>query len=84
MNERWGALSERDHANASSLVAEILMYDRLIVPYPNNEEEIERWRLNNWMPDELFKLLHSLGSPAIGNREYPSYRFLSIGMSFSK
>lgn len=51
--ERWGTFSVADHLRARAFVAEVLLYDRLIVPYPPNAEERERWSKQDWKPDIL-------------------------------
>lgn len=51
--ERWGTFSVIDHLRPRAFVAEALLYDRLIVPYPPNTEERERWSLLEWEPQLL-------------------------------
>jgi len=40
MRERWGALSVRDHVSNAPLVTEVLLYDRLIVPVPDPDDNL--------------------------------------------
>lgn len=56
--ERWGALSVQDHKNARALAAEVLLYDRLIVPEPQ-QGDTEGW--DQWDRDGLSKRLEQLG-----------------------
>ena len=45
--ELWGTCSVRDHLARNAFVAEVLLFDRLVVPVPpagDETEEKERWR----------------------------------------
>ncbi len=64
-NERWGSLSVKDHTNPALLVPEILLYDRLVIPVPDNDEEITRWEEKGWQPNILYERLEALGDIAI-------------------
>lgn len=46
--ERWGTFSVKDHQRKRAFVAETLLYDRLIIPYPPNPEERKRWSEQKW------------------------------------
>jgi len=59
--ERWGTFSVIDHKDAAALVPDVLLYDRLVLPYPPNEEERRRWESNGWRPDLLDRRLGQLG-----------------------
>lgn len=53
----WGTFSVKDHVKAGAFIAEVLMYDRLVIPIPPQrdaddkektkeaEEEWERWKI---------------------------------------
>jgi hypothetical protein len=43
--DRWGALSVKDHLDARALTAEVLLYDRLIVPEPA-QGDLKYWQDN--------------------------------------
>lgn len=68
--ELWGTFSVKDHMRRRPFVAEVLLYDRLIIPrpptreeeppVPGEEDEIQRWRQNGWGPARLHKLLDIL------------------------
>jgi hypothetical protein len=67
----WGTFSVRDHCRRGAFVREVLLFDRLAVPYPdpNVPGERERWRQPNerdatetWDPDRLDELLSVLGT----------------------
>jgi hypothetical protein len=59
--ERWGSLSVRDHNDLESLVANVLLYDRLIVPVPADPKEEARWAKQGWNPHLLYQRLEALG-----------------------
>lgn len=63
--ERWGTFSVIDHKNAAALVPEVLMYDRLVLPYPGDTAERERWQQEGWEPDLLDDRVEALGPLAI-------------------
>jgi hypothetical protein len=64
MSERWGAFSVIDHKDAAALAADVLLYDRLLLPVPPDEKERKRWRDNDWDPDLQDKRLKILGDLA--------------------
>ena len=68
LSERWGTFSVIDHKDAAALTPEVLMYDRLVLPYPPNEEERTRWRAMGWQPELLDQRLDALGELAIKAR----------------
>jgi len=52
--ERWGSLSVDDHVNPRALVANILLYDRLILPVMTaqaDRDERAYWVSKGWDPD---------------------------------
>jgi hypothetical protein len=60
---RWGTFSVRDHLKEQAFVSELLLYDRLVVPVPPPQNEIEwqRWAGKKWDPDRQAQLLEILG-----------------------
>jgi hypothetical protein len=66
--ERWGSLSVSDHVNTSALVANVLLYDRLVVPVmvdqPDRDERAY-WCAHGWDPDLQERRLDQLGPLAI-------------------
>lgn len=58
--ERWGTFSVADHKRDQAFVADVLLYDRLIipVPYPGAEQE---WINAQWKPERLKNLVDILG-----------------------
>jgi hypothetical protein len=63
--ERWGTFSVIDHKNAATLVPEVLLYDRLVLPVPTTEDDRKRWTDRGWAPDVLNRRLEQLGPLAI-------------------
>jgi hypothetical protein len=62
--ERWGAFSVVDHKDARKLAADVLLYDRLVLPTPP-AWDIERWNDKKWDPAGLEKRLEQLDKLAI-------------------
>lgn len=62
--ERWGAFSVVDHKDPRKLAAEVLLYDRLVLPTPTDWDR-ERWVNNGWDPEGLDRRLTQLGDVAI-------------------
>jgi hypothetical protein len=67
--EVWGTCAVNDHRNAALLLRSLLLFDRLVIPYPANQEERKRWQRPNpadptetWDPDSLDSLLSVLGT----------------------
>jgi len=58
--ERWGTFSVKDHIGAHALSAEVLLYDRLVLPRAVNPNVRNRWADNGWDPDRLDSFLNIL------------------------
>jgi hypothetical protein len=58
----WGTYSVADHCTAYPFVADLVVYDRLLVPVPPDadEDEWQRWRDKGWEPDVQHSLLKEL------------------------
>lgn len=63
--ERWGTFSVKDHKMPRAFVADVLLYDRLIIPTPPDQAERDRWFGLGWSPDLLDKKLELLGDRSI-------------------
>ena len=59
--ERWGSFSVRDHLAPNSLVANLLLFDRLVIPVPDSDAETKRWEELGWKPRLLEGYLEKLG-----------------------
>ena len=62
----WGTFSVKDHCDPGAFIAEVMLYDRLVIPVPPNDKERERWHTAGWQPERLDKMLKLLG-----DRAYP-------------
>ena len=58
-----------DHQRRGAFVREVLLFDRVVVPYPDTDQERVRWRdpnpkdpLETWDPERLDELLAVLGT----------------------
>ncbi len=60
----WGTFSVRDHSEPNAFVAEVMLYDRLVIPRPPDEKERTRWRDAGWDPELQDQLLKILGERA--------------------
>lgn len=66
--ERWGSLSVSDHIDTQLLVANVLLYDRLVFPvFTEAEDRDERtyWLEKGWNPDMQAARLEQLGALAV-------------------
>ena len=66
--ERWGSLSVSDHIDATMMVTNVLLYDRLIVPVMTDQpdrNEAEYWESKGWKPELQKGRLKQLGDLAI-------------------
>src|SRR5690348_12112003 len=67
--EVWGTCAVNDHLRPGMLLRALLVFDRLVIPYPVDRDERERWRRPNpenpsetWGPEKLDSLLSILGT----------------------
>ncbi len=56
----WGTFSVKDHRRGDAFAREALLFDRLVIPYPVDARERDRWKMPNpddpqetWDPDRL-------------------------------
>ena len=68
-HELWGTFSVRDHVRVGAFVAEVLLYDHLVIPVPPKEEpyqpsEWDRREANDWYPERQREILNILGDSA--------------------
>ncbi len=66
--ERWGSLSVDDHNDTGALVANVLLYDRLVLPVMTHQpdrDESAYWVSHGWNPDLQAKRLEQLADLAI-------------------
>jgi hypothetical protein len=62
MRELWGTFSVRDHCERRPFVADVMLYDRLVVPFPADPSEWERWEHpdQDWDPARQKRVLDVL------------------------
>jgi len=60
--QRWGTFSVSDHLLPYPFFADVLLYDRLVLPYPSDPGERSRWA--KWKPEHLDACLEKLGDRA--------------------
>ncbi len=66
--EHWGSLSVADHVNTEALIANVLLYDRLVIPVMVDQldrDERAYWVSHGWDPDLQLERLDQLKELAI-------------------
>ena len=71
--ERWGTLSVNDHLNTQALIADLLLYDRLVFPVFSGEGERTRWRKEGWDPEAQESLIQELGAEVVVRAEWDEW-----------
>jgi hypothetical protein len=74
--ERWGSLSVDDHADTEALAANILLYDRLVVPVMTEQadrDERAYWVSQGWSPELQAERVEQLGALAV-RRPWDQFR----------
>ena len=61
----WGVHSVRAHMNPLALAREILLYDRLVLPTPEDEAEADRWDHHGWDTYRLAYVADHLGDDLV-------------------
>lgn len=62
--EVWGTYSVRDHCDPRAFVADVMLYDRIVIPIPSDNAERKRWEGNGWNPARQDKLVRILDDRA--------------------
>jgi hypothetical protein len=60
----WGTFSVKDHCAPNAFIADVMLYDRLVIPVPPDDIERQRWEDAGWQPERLDRLLRILGQRA--------------------
>lgn len=74
MREYWATYSVRDHLAPRAFVADVMLYDRIVVPHPPDDKERARWAGNGWNPDRLDFLLDIIGPDRSRSIPWDDYR----------
>jgi hypothetical protein len=61
----WGTFSVVDHLRTQPFVADVLLYDRLVVPVPSDDAEAARWSARHRQPDLQTDLIGILGAHVV-------------------
>lgn len=62
---RWGTYSVRSHTDLRQLIVDALMYDVLVFPCPEDDEDFDRWVHQKWDPELLALRVTQLGDYAV-------------------
>lgn len=62
--EHWGTFSVNDHCADRAFIADVMLYDHLVIPVPPAGKEQE-WVDNGWQPKKQEALLKILGKRAV-------------------
>lgn len=49
---RWAVGSVRTHLDVEELILAVLLFDAIVLPTPENDEEFARWKQRGWEPEE--------------------------------
>jgi hypothetical protein len=66
-DELWGTFAVDDHLRKNAFVAEVVLFDRLVIPEPprDDENQYKQWLGSNWRPELLKEMVDQLGDLAI-------------------
>ena len=66
-DELWGTFAVDDHLRPGAFIAEILLFDRVVIPQPHKDDadQYREWVEAGWRPDELGKIIKKLGKLAV-------------------
>jgi len=60
-SQLWGIYSVADHCVPNAFVADLVLYDRIVVPVPGDKQERRRWEKEDWQSGRQKTLLAQLG-----------------------
>ena len=62
----WGTFSVNDHCQSRAFIADVMLYDCLVIPVPpaGDSKEWDRWEVNKWDPRRQERLIKVLGDRA--------------------
>lgn len=62
---RWGTYSVKGHTDLAMLIEDMLLYDVIVFPSPDTDDEYARWERQKWDPDLLALRVTQLGDHAV-------------------
>jgi hypothetical protein len=65
IRQRWGTFATVDHLQRRPFVADVLLYDRLVIPSPADDWNHNQWVQRRWDPARLQRYLGVLGDLAV-------------------
>ncbi|HEX6338365.1 MAG TPA: hypothetical protein VFZ85_15500 [Jiangellaceae bacterium] len=71
---RWGTYSVKAHQELDRLITDILIYDVLVFPCPDDDAEFDRWQREGWDPALLARRVTQLGDHAVVTPWDPALR----------
>jgi len=71
---RWGTYSVKAHQELDRLIADLLTYDVLVFPCPDDDAEFDRWHREGWDPAQLAHRVTQLGDHAVVTPWDPALR----------
>jgi hypothetical protein len=66
-DELWGTFAVDDHLRKRAYVADVVLFDRLVIPTPpaGDKQQWQDWADENWQPERLKRTLGELGELAV-------------------
>lgn len=71
---RWGTYSVKAHQELDRLITDVLIYDVLVFPCPDDDAEFDRWQREGWDPALLARRVTQLGDHAVVTPWDPALR----------
>ena len=65
--EMWGTFAVDDHRRQKAFVAETILFDRLVIPVPPDEDDarLQKWEKEGWDPRKLSEIVKRLEDLAV-------------------
>src|SRR5688572_15729525 len=72
--EYWATYSVKDHTARNAFVADLMLYDRIVVPFPPDDTEAARWEKEKWDPKLLDRLVKIIGDDRVRKVAWTPWR----------
>ena len=59
--EMWATYSVNDHLRPRAFIADVMLFDKLVIPVPPDDAARAEWRARGWNPERQAALLELLG-----------------------